>query len=178
MKLVQHPNVVRLYEVSGPLAFSKSRKVDCVANLIKCNQSNQVQGIRNPINCRKKILHLWRLKGALRYPSKSAKRFNPVLHMSLQHSFFDVQCTLFSEQRFKYSGNFWTTMGVWKMFRISHFATCRWLTPRRSYTWFWSWVMGVTCTITSWSTKAGWRKIGLGNIFVRWLDSSAFWFEI
>ena len=87
MKLVQHPNVVRLYEVSGSLELSKSKIVDCVANLIKCNQSNQVQGVRNPINCTKKILHLWQLKGALRYPSKGAKQFTLVLHMSLQHSF-------------------------------------------------------------------------------------------
>ena len=58
MKLVQHPNVVRLYEVSGSLELSKSKIVDCVANLIKCIQSNQVQGVRNPINCMEKILHL------------------------------------------------------------------------------------------------------------------------
>ena len=130
MKLVQHPNVVRLYEVSNKYwtilnkywtllnrywtllnkywtyTFKQnilnkyiSKTFDCVAHLMKCNQSNQVQGVRKPINCREKISHLWQLKGASRYPPKGAKQFIHLFHLSLQ-DFQDasLMCTLFQSK--------------------------------------------------------------------------------
>ena len=136
-----------------------SKTFDCVAHLMKCNQSNQVQGVRKPINCRKNLTSdNWKVHQGILQRVQNSLSISFICHCKT--SKMHLWCVPFFRAKIQVNK-------IWKISRTSCISVFRWLTPRLSYTWSWSWVMGATCMITSWSMKAGWRKTGPENISVR-----------